>query len=201
MSGCDRVAAVHGIGADGSGHHGDHNSQLPLYGLSLILIGGGATQRFFSALPFPYTACLLLVGMLLGLWVHFDPAYTFQPGTTEFTYSWTDSYGTVSELQCNVSTWVPNDLHYHGWHLGNSLRQISGMDPHLLLHLLLPPLLFKSAFAIDLHSFYKVLPCALFLALPGLAASVEMSGLRTPSVRLPSSTGLGRSYTPRSQRS
>jgi len=148
---CDRTAAVYGLGDDGSGHGGHHNYQLPLFGLSLILIGGGATQHFFSALPFPYTALLLLVGMLLGVWVHFDPAFTLQPGTDEFTYSYKDA-----ELQCNISTWVPNDLNYHGWHLGNSLRQISGMDPHLLLHLLLPPLLFESAFAIDWHIFYKV---------------------------------------------
>ena len=172
---CDRIAAVHGIGDDGSGHHGHHNYQLPLYGLSLLLIGGGATQHFFSGLPFPYTACLLLVGMLLGVWVHFDPAYTIQPGTDEFTYSWKDSYGHETELQCNVSTWVPNDIHYHGWHLGNSLRQISGMDPHLLLHLLLPPLLFESAFAIDWHIFSKVSPCALFLALPGLIVATSLT--------------------------
>lgn len=30
------------------------------------------------------------------------------------------------------------------------------MDPHLLLHVLLPPLLFESAFAIDYHVFEKV---------------------------------------------
>ena len=95
------------------------------------------------------------MGMLLGVWVHFDPAFTLQPGTDAFSYSWKEA-----TLQCNVTGWVPNDLHYHGWHLGNSLRQISGMDPHLLLHLLLPPLLFESAFAIDWHIFYKVSPCA-----------------------------------------
>ena len=167
---CDRAAAVHGLGNDGSGHGGHHNYQLPLFGLSLILIGGGATQHFFSALPFPYTALLLLVGMLLGAWVHFDPAFTLQPGTDEFTYSYKDA-----ELQCNISTWVPNDLNYHGWHLGNSLRQISGMDPHLLLHLLLPPLLFESAFAIDWHIFYKVSPYALFLALPGLIVATSLT--------------------------
>ena len=80
-------------------------------------------------------------------------------------------------LMCNTTTWVPNDLHFHGWHLGNSLRAISGMDPHLLLHLLLPPLLFESAFAIDWHIFYKLSGYALVLALPGLLVATGLTGL------------------------
>ena len=43
--------------------------------------------------------------------------------------------------------------------------------------MLLPPLLFESAFAIDWHIFYKVSKYALFLALPGLIIATVLTGL------------------------
>jgi hypothetical protein len=47
---CDRTAAVYGLGASADGHGGHHNYQLPLFGLSIMLVGGGAIQHFFSGL-------------------------------------------------------------------------------------------------------------------------------------------------------
>jgi len=169
---CDRTAAVYGLGASADGHGGHHNYQLPLFGLSIMLVGGGAIQHFFSGIPLPYTVMLLLFGVLLGCWVLFDPAYTLQPGTMAGGYEWD---GHV--LQCNVTQPIANDIHFHGWHLGNSLRMFAEMDPHLLLHLLLPPLLFESAFAIDWHIFSKLSWYAVFLAIPGLLTAVTLTGL------------------------
>ena len=48
-SGCGRLAAVGGV------HSSHHNYQLPLLGLGLVLIGGGAIQHFLSRVPLPYT--------------------------------------------------------------------------------------------------------------------------------------------------
>ena len=45
-----------------------------------------------------------------------------------------------------------------------------------MLHLLFPPLLFESAFAIDWHIFSKVFIYALFLALPGLIVATLLTG-------------------------
>ena len=163
---CDRSSAV------GNHHASHHNDQLPLYGLAIVLIGGGVIQHFFSKVPLPYTVLLLIFGIALGAWVQFDPNYTLQPGMLAGEHSW----GGLT-LACNVTTYVPNDLHFHGWHLGNSLRQLGAMDPHLLLHVLLPPLLFESAFAIDFHIFRKVAAYALVLAGPGLALCTVLGGL------------------------
>lgn len=166
---CDRTAAVYGLGASAEGHH---NFQLPLFGLSLMLVGGRAIQHFFSDIPLPYTVMLLLFGVALGCWVLFDPAFTLRPGTMAGAYEWD---GHV--LQCNVSQPIANDLHCHGWHLGNSLRMFAEMDPHLMMLLLLPPLLFESAFAIDWHLFRKLSWYAVFLALPGLLVATTLTGL------------------------
>ena len=80
-------------------------------------------------------------------------------------------------LQCNVTEYLPNDHNFHGWHLGNAVRLLAEMDPHLLLHLMLPPLLFESAFAIDWHIFKKLAHYALFLALPGLIVCTALTGV------------------------
>ena len=166
---CDRALAALQPGHHGSHHH---NAQLPLLALSLVLISGGAIQHFGSGIPLPYTVLLLLFGAALGAWVKWDPNFTLQPGMTEYQHEWDGNL-----LQCNVTTYVPNDLLYHGWHFGNSLRLLAEMDPHLLLHALLPPLLFESAFAIDWHIFEKVYLYALFLAVPGLVFCTTATGL------------------------
>jgi len=167
---CDRYAAALQPDAHHDGHH--HNDQLPLFGLSLVLVGGGAIQHFGSGIPLPYTVLLLLFGTAIGFWILFDSAFTLQPGMKAGEHMWSGA-----TLQCNVTNFVPNDLNYNGWHFGNSVRMLAGMDPHLFLHVLLPPLLFESAFAIDWHIFSKVKLYALFLALPGLVVCTSLTGL------------------------
>ena len=51
-----------------------------------------------------------------------------------------------------------------------SLETLAFIDPHLLLHLLLPPLVFESAFAIDWHIFDQLKWVTLLLAVPGTRA-------------------------------
>lgn len=46
---------------------------------------------------------------------------------------------------------------------------VAHMNPHLLLHVFLPVLIFESAFAMDVHTFKKTLSQTLVLAGPGLA--------------------------------
>jgi len=167
-SDCESLAAL----GEAEAYEEDENSQLVLFGLSLCLLGGAALKHLMRAVPLPYTVLLLLLGTGLGVWTMFDPAFTLQPGTRAGGYTW----GPYT-LACNVSVFVPNTLHYHGWHLGNALRILSDMDGHLILHLLLPPLLFESAFAIDWHVFTKVWGYALLLAGPGLVMSTVLTGL------------------------
>ena len=161
------------VWGDTTPHESDHhNNQLPIFGLGLMLLGGAFVQHFFEKLPVPYTAMCLLYGALLGVWVLFSPYFTLQPGMLAGELY---APGGIA-VQCNVTSRVPNDLYARGSHLGNSLRAIGEMDPHLLLHLVLPPLLFESAFAIDWHIFAKIASNALVLAVPGLMLATGITG-------------------------
>jgi hypothetical protein len=86
-----RTAAAWGCSASREfGEHHSHNAQLILLALSLVLVGGGMVQHFFSWIPLPYTCQLLVVGILFGLWVLQDPSFTLQPGMKAGSYSWGD---------------------------------------------------------------------------------------------------------------
>lgn len=50
-------------------------------------------------------------------------------------------------------------------------------DPHLILTTFLPVLLFESAFAMDVHIFYKLFWQIIVLALFGLALATCLSGV------------------------
>ena len=103
--------------------------------------------------------CHLTAPLPIGSWITKDPAFTLQSGTQAGDVSWGDSNDKCPHvLQCDIphGEYVANDIWNHGHHLGNSMRLLSDMDPHLLLNALLPPLLFESAFAIDWHIFSKV---------------------------------------------
>jgi NhaP-type Na+/H+ or K+/H+ antiporter len=57
--------------------------------------------------------------------------------------------------------------------LSRSAALFSGMDPHLLLYVFLPPLIFESASAMNYHTFSRVLKKSLFLAGPGLVFGIS----------------------------
>ena len=182
---CDRhLAATQPISPGWTPPHEHSDEALPIYALAVILIGGGFIQHFGSGLPLPYTVLLLMYGAALACWLMFDPSFTLQPGMRAGEHAWPRGGMTDAVLQCNVTAYVPNDLHNRGSHLGNSLRGLGSIDPHLLLHVMLPPLLFESAFAIDWHIFSKVSIYAIFLALPGLIVCTVLTGL-TYQVLLP----------------
>jgi NhaP-type Na+/H+ or K+/H+ antiporter len=61
--------------------------------------------------------------------------------------------------------------------LGESAYMSAGMDPHLLLFLFLPPLIFESAFSMDFHLFKKQALKCFILAGPGLVLSFIMIGI------------------------
>ena len=54
---------------------------------------------------------------------------------------------------------------------------IARMDPHLMLLIFLPTLIFESAFVMDVHTFKKTIGQALTLAGPGLLLSAVLTSL------------------------
>jgi hypothetical protein len=88
---CDREFAARQPIIPGLPHpHVHENHQLAFAAVTIILVGGGMIQHFggILKLPFPYTMLLLVYGLVLGLWVLFDPNFTLQPGMIEGTVSW-----------------------------------------------------------------------------------------------------------------
>ena len=67
------------------------------------------------------------------------------------------------------------------WHhfgsLGDSAVMLASIDPHLMLHIFLPPLLFESAFSIKWYVFAKCAPSCLLLAGPGVLISSFFMGV------------------------
>lgn len=59
---------------------------------------------------------------------------------------------------------------------------ISSQDPHLILTTFLPVLLFESAFAMDVHIFYKMFWQVVLLAVFGLAVATALSGVMAKMV-------------------
>eukprot|EP01135_Chromosphaera_perkinsii_P010654 Nk52_evm54s2192 gene=Nk52_evmTU54s2192 len=53
----------------------------------------------------------------------------------------------------------------------------TNMDPHLMLYIFLPTLIFESSFAVDLHIFKKTAGQVLILAVPGLLICVFLTAL------------------------
>ena len=55
--------------------------------------------------------------------------------------------------------------------------EIARMDPHLMLYVFLPTLIFESAFVMDVHTFKKTIGQALILAGPGLMLCTVLTAL------------------------
>jgi NhaP-type Na+/H+ or K+/H+ antiporter len=60
--------------------------------------------------------------------------------------------------------------------IGRSAQLIAAMDPHLMLYVFLPPLIFESAFSMNFHMFSKTFWKCLILAGPGLIFCVGLLG-------------------------
>merc|ERR1719162_573647 len=61
------------------------------------------------------------------------------------------------------------DVHGLGFDtLANGVQDTSYFDPHALLYIVLPPLLYESASSMSWHTLRKILPSALLLAVPGV---------------------------------
>ena len=59
---------------------------------------------------------------------------------------------------------------------------MASQDPHLILTTFLPVLLFESAFAMDVHIFYKMFWQVIILAVLGLAVATALSGVMAKMV-------------------
>ena len=59
----------------------------------------------------------------------------------------------------------------------NMFQQVAGIDPHLILFLFLPTLIFESAYSMEPHLFFRIAPQIALLAVLGLIISMVLSAL------------------------
>ncbi len=69
------------------------------------------------------------------------------------------------------SGWVENELFLH------MIHQVGDIDPHLILFLFLPILIFESAYGMEPHLFFRIAPQIVLLAVLGLIISMLLTAL------------------------
>ena len=120
------------------GHHGPDLS--PLLFVIIALIIGAATRHLLSGFFLPYTASLLIIGIILGI---VNRAGIFAGGLEP---------------------------------LGNAIEWAGHIDPHVILVVFLPILIFEAAFAMDDYTFKKISTNAFLLAVPGILMALFLTG-------------------------
>ena len=109
-------------------HEGGHKTDTaPLLFIILAIIVGVATRHFVKRSPFPFTVLLLIIGLVLGVINRFG--FLGEVHILDFTIAFT----AISE----------------------SINFAANMDPHMLLFIFLPILIFEASYAMDLHTFKK----------------------------------------------
>jgi NhaP-type Na+/H+ or K+/H+ antiporter len=130
-------------------HHEEHatNHSHPdtsmLFFVIIAIFIGAATRHFLKKIPIPFTALLLVIGILLGVFARLG----------------------------YFESWGGMDVSY----ISESLYSAAHIDPHLLLYVFLPILIFEAAFAMDLHTFKRSAGNSVILAVPGILLALILS--------------------------
>ena len=130
---------------------GDHGYLYGLFFLILALIIGAAARHFLSKVPLPFTVVLMLIGLGLG--------FAFRGGHAAGHGAGHD--GLLAKLM---------DA------LRGSIEWGANLDPHLILYVFLPILIFEAAYALDVHVFKKSFWNAFYMAGPGIVTATLMTG-------------------------
>ncbi len=131
---------------------GDHGYLYGLFFLILALIIGAAARHFLHKVPLPFTVVLMLIGLGLG--------FAFRGGHEGAAHA-AGHDGLLAKLM---------DA------LRGSIEWGANLDPHLILYVFLPILIFEAAYALDVHVFKKSFWNAFFMAGPGIVTATLMTG-------------------------
>ena len=129
-------------------------------------------KLFFSYIP--YTVILILIGFMFG-------------GLSIYTQNDDSVIGGFYNFHCHLSynqTTPPNGCNvalgdclcanWFDWFNVNILHDIS---PHVILYVFLPPLIFESAFFMDIHIFVRSFRGIVALAVLGVTVATVVTGL------------------------
>jgi NhaP-type Na+/H+ or K+/H+ antiporter len=132
-------------------HGGEHqgSNMYPLLFIIIALIIGAATRHWLRKLPVPFTVSLLLIGLGLG---------------AANRLGWFESWD-IGFITLNVGF------------LNESINWAGNIEPHLILYVFLPTLIFEAAFAMDVHTFKKIFTNATLLAVPGIIIALVLTAV------------------------
>jgi len=130
--------------------HQEHYTDVsPLLFIVFALLVGAGTRYFLSKVGLPFTVLLLLIGIFMGIL-----------GRNTFFHEW-DVFGQTFDLTI----------------IDRSINWAANIDPHLILYIFLPILIFEAAFALDVHVFKKVFTNASILAVPGILIAIFLTAI------------------------
>ncbi len=139
-----------------SNNEDEHAGDMtPLLFVIIALIIGAGTRHWLRKSPLPYTVTLLVIGLILGAMNRLG---------------WFGEFS-IGSLHLNVDF------------LASSLNWAGHIDPHLILFVFLPTLIFEAAFAMDVHTFKKTSANAFILAVPGIIIALVVTGAFVMMIR------------------
>ncbi len=122
-------------------------NMYPLLFVIIALIIGAATRHWLRKVPVPFTVSLLLIGLGLG---------------AANRLGWFELWD-LGFVTLNVGF------------LNQSIAWAGNINPHLILFIFLPTLIFEAAFAMDVHTFRKIFTNATLLAAPGIIIALLLT--------------------------
>jgi len=150
----DSIEAVqqHNLPADSRAsaeiHDESHGADMsPLFFIIIALFIGAATRHFLRKSPLPFTATLLIFGLIMGIMVRLG---------------WFDIFE-IGKITINLKF------------LDDAIAWAGHIDPHLILYVFLPTLIFEAAFAMDFHTFKKTVTNASIMAIPGIIIAMVLT--------------------------
>ncbi len=136
---------------------GSHSADMsPLFFIIIALIIGAATRHFLRKSPLPFTVMLLIIGLIMGAAVRLGWLGNFSVGSFQV------------------------DLDF----LKKSISWAGHIEPHLILYIFLPTLIFEAAFAMDVHTFRKTAVNVTILAIPGIIVAMLLTGVLVMNLNL-----------------
>ncbi len=126
-----------------------HKDTSPLFFIIIAVIIGAATRFSFQKSVIPFTVILLLIGLGIGVLGRINYLDIYEIGSWKLDFSFLDK----------------------------SIDWAANIDPHLLLYVFLPILIFEAAFAMDVHVFKKTFTNATIMAVPGIIVAIVLTAL------------------------
>ena len=135
---------------------GHTGTMSPLFFIIIALLIGAGTRHFLKKSPLPFTVSLLLIGLVLG----------------------------VLSRMGYFGEWNIIGIKLNATFLSEAIGWAGNIDPHLILYIFLPTLIFEAAFAMDVHTFKKSSANAFILAVPGIIVALVLTALIVVGIKM-----------------